>query len=742
MSYINTQGTALVRVKLTDYGREQLAKGQLTFNQWVAGDSEVDYNYVGGWPQFIPGNPLNAATGEFLLYGGDGSLTRNIYSKVLRPKDKQNFFRSFLLDNQDNFLHPLGTLSNSVQLIKGVVSNEAEDRGFFSANTDAGFTALTTTKYIKESGTIDLVAFNGQIDTTPFIQGILSGITLTATSTDDNILFRFSNSTLGSITTDSMDDATINQFYNITAISGSTIKVDRALPILSGFAGTIITYYTFPGGNDPIDDYYGASSMMAYWNTGTLAFDSNCDICVENIPVWNMNNVWNENMAGQFNNGINTYHSNELFGSEQYAGTKQFLGYNENRPITLTIQQAASSYIDPFVKGISIIHYTNNCISNFYGEFFNIDGQSKKFLNLDVPVMWHRRAEAGTGSGTTLGMRFISDKSPQYIMAGNVTTDILYHDLIEFSGMSVTPATPMKVGRVFPNLHLVIIDNEELLAGMSYKSNRNYTLPDLDAVLIKPGVECNGVLKPNESLYLTYYLKITGDTGFQTTLPCQRYSVIDNPTPNGDKDISFTLQNVDRLPYMRKLETPGYDGYGFYAHNFILLAQVINKNITTRPNPSQWREIDFTSTDITGVAGETIDPFLLESQNPATTNFFLTGALYSAATIFDLGTEIDMSKGLNYDKLTFGDERLFYGNLRTHIGATIYKSLFTVSIDGALLPRSTNPTYSTQLNDGNRFVSEIGILDNNSEIVLVGKLSRPIQIKNSSVASIELVIDF
>jgi hypothetical protein len=142
------------------------------------------------------------------------------------------------------------------------------------------------------------------------------------------------------------------------------------------------------------------------------------------------------------------------------------------------------------------------------------------------------------------------------------------------------------------------------------------------------------------------------------------------------------------------------------------------------------------------VAGETIDPFLLESQNPATTNFFLTGALYSAATIFDLGTEIDMSKGLNYDKLTFGDERLFYGNLRTHIGATIYKSLFTVSIDGALLPRSTNPTYSTQLNDGNRFVSEIGILDNNSEIVLVGKLSRPIQIKNSSVASIELVIDF
>lgn len=734
MSYINKQNTALVRVKLTDIGREQLAQGKLTYNSWLAGDSEVDYNYVKGWKEFVPSS--DASTGEFYFYGGDGSVTKNIYSKVLRPKDEQPYFTSFLLDNNNEFIQSIDT-NSSLQLIKGVVSNEAADRGFFSGSTvDLGLTAQTSQRFIKESGTIDLINFTGEIDTTPFVQGVLSGITLTATSEDDFIMFRFSNPTLGDITNSTMTAATINQFYNITSISGSTIKVDRELPMFSGFGGTIITYYTFPGGDDPEDTYYGLPSLSSYWNTGTLSFDSSCDICVENIPVWNMNNVWTENMAGQFKDDLENYHNHNLFGSEQYAGTKQFLKYNETPTLNLSSDRLSVSYMDPYIKGISIIHYTNSCISNFYGEMFNIDGSSGKLLNLDIPVLWHRRNE-GTGSGTTLGMRFVSDTIEKTL----TNTDIEYYDLIEFSGMSVTPNAPLAVGKVFPQLKIVVIDNEELLAAMSYKSNRNYTLPDLSASLIPPiDGDCTGCIEAGETMYLTYGLQYSGSSGFTSVLPCQRYTVLDNNTAT-DKDLQFRINNVDQLPYMRKLESPSYDGYGFYANRFVLLSQKINKANQSRPNPSEWREIDYTSVDITSGASETISPFLLENQNSANTGFILKGSQFNGASAntFNLGVELDLPKGESYGKLNFGDERLFYGNLRTFIGATIYKTLFTINVDGAQLQSSSNTTYTI---GEDRFVSEVGILDNDGNLVMVGKLSRPIRIADSSTASIELTIDF
>jgi hypothetical protein len=742
MSYINKQSTTLVRVKLTDIGREQLAKGQLTFANYMIGDSEVDYNYVKGWSEFVPS--IGAATGEFWFPEADGNIVKNIYSKVLRPKDDNPFFSSFLLNQSNQFIFSLNQQSN-IQLIKGIVTNEADDRGFFSGSTvDSGLVAQTNSNFILEQGTIDLSNFDGTTDYTTFTQGVLTLNTpLTATSVNDYIIFRFSNPTLGNVTGSTMTSATINTVYNITNISGSTIKVDRVLPTLSAYAGTIITYYTLPGGDDPMDTYYGASSLSAYWNSGTLSFQNSCDICVDNIPVWNMNNVWTENPAGLYKDSPVNYHENNLFGSEQFVGTKQYLGYNREITVTNTNSMMDSkSYMDTYNKSISILHYTNSCISNFYGEQFYIDEETGKLLNLDIPVMWHRRNDVGTESGTTLGMRFTSDTIRKTLSSNN---DIEYYDLIEFSGMSVSPTLPLVVGKVFPQLKIVVIDNEELIAGMSYKSNRNYTLPDLAAELLTPvSGNCTGVLKAGESLYLTYWLENvgTGTTGTTTVttpiLPCQRYTVIDNKT-NTDKDVQFRIGNLDELPYMRKIENVNYDGFGFFADTFKVLAQVVDKTTQNRPLSSNWKVINFTSTNITVNSGETISPALFENQNPNTTGFILTGSLYTGGTTFNLGDELDMSTASYYGKMTLGDERLFYGNLRTHIGATIYKTLFNITVDGASIASTSNSTF--EFGD-DRYVSEIGILDSNQNLVLVGKLSRPIRISDSTTASIELTIDF
>ena len=742
MSYINKQSTTLVRVKLTDIGREQLAKGQLTFANYMIGDSEVDYNYVKGWSEFVPN--IGASTGEFWFPEADGNIVKNIYSKVLRPKDDNPFFSSFLLNQSNQFIFPLNQQSN-IQLVKGIVTNQADDRGFFSGSTiDSGLVAQTSSNFILEEGTVDLGNFDGTTDYTTYTQGVLTLDTaLTATSVNDYIIFRFSNPTLGNVTGSTMTAATINTVYNITDIAGSTIQVDRALPTLSAYAGTIITYYTLPGGDDPMDTYYGASSLSAYWNSGTLSFQNSCDICVDNIPVWNMNNVWTENPAGLYKDSPINYHENNLFGSEQFVGTKQYLGYNRQITVTNTNSMMDSkSYMDTFNKSICILHYTNSCISNFYGEQFYIDEETGKLLNLDIPVMWHRRNDVGTGSGTTLGMRFTSDTIRKTLSSNN---DIEYYDLIEYSGMSVSPTLPLVVGKVFPQLKIVVIDNEELIAAMSYKSNRNYTLPDLAAELVTPvGGNCTGVLKAGESLYLTYWLENvgTGTTGTTTVttpvLPCQRYTVIDNKT-NTDKDVQFRIGNLNELPYMRKREDVNYDGFGFFADTFKVLGQVVDKTTQNRPLPSNWKVIDFTSTNITVNTGETISPSLFENQNPNTTGFILTGSLYTGGTTFNLGDELDMSTASYYGKMTLGDERLFYGNLRTHIGATIYKTLFNITVDGASIATTSNSTFEF---GNDRYVSEIGILDNNQNLVLVGKLSRPIKISDSTTASIELTIDF
>jgi hypothetical protein len=730
MSYINKQNTALVRVKLTDVGRELLAKGQLTFNSWTVGDSEIDYDYVRGWKDFKPST--GAKTGQFLYFNANETVNVN-YQQILRPKDKQTIQKSFLINNTGNIINNLNEES-SVRLIKGVVSNQAEDRGFFSGSTvDTGLVANSSTMFIKETGTVDLSKFSGETDTTTYTKGVLELDTpLTATSVNDYIVFKLSNATLGNSTGDTMTAATINQFYNINDITGNTITLDRALPILSADSGTIITYYTIPGGNNPADNWYGANSLTAYWNTGTLSFNSSNDICVENIPVWNMSNVWDENMAGQFADNLNTYHNHQLFGSEQYIGTKLLLGYKEPVTIDIPTDQLSVSFMDNFQKGISILHYTNSTISNFYGEFFHIDEENGKLLNLDVPVMWHRRNE-GTESGTTMGMRFVSDGVEKTL----INSQHKYYDLIEYSGMSVTPTTPLVVGKVFHNLKMVVIENEELLAAMSYKSNRNYTLPDLSANLANCETgTCEGLLNQNETLYLTYYL--ASDSGVTETLPCQRYTKIKN-TGVDTKDVQFRLENVDRLPYMRKVEKVGYDGAGFYANDFVVLAQIVDESVTSRPDPKLWKEIDFTSTLITSGASETIDPVLLENQNSSNTGFILTKSLYTGASEFNLGVHLDLPNGSYYSKMNFGDERLFYGNLRTYIGATLYKTLFSLNIDGAEFGTTSNVTYEA---GEDRYISEVGILDAKQNLVMVGKLSRPIRIANATTATIEVTMDF
>jgi len=182
-----------------------------------------------------------------------------------------------------------------------------------------------------------------------------------------------------------------------------------------------------------------------------------------------------------------------------------------------------------------------------------------------------------------MGMKFVASGATQYVGV----SDIEYMNLYEDSTYLSSSYTPLIVGRVYPQLKTIVIHDDEIVAATSYKSNRNWTLPELAATIASPsGGTSTGVLPINNTIYLTYALVNDSATGMTTSLPCQKYVKLTNET-NTAKDVVFKINQTDLLPYMRKYENSDYDGLGFYANKFKLLYQIVS-DPTSRPDAGSW----------------------------------------------------------------------------------------------------------------------------------------------------------
>jgi len=717
MSYIINSTDPFVSIKLTEKGREQLALGQLNFAFWGVGDSEINY----GREAIVDANPTD--------------VTLSASSKVLRPVDRQPNIKYFITPSNSNSQYQLIDASN-MNVVKAIVNNGAIERGFFSAGTSAYTTNLSD----------DLTPYNQVINNS----GITGSTEIVVTnsgliSVGDYILFKLSNDVLGPLPTNNTISAIPNLWFKVQGIVGTTLTLDRNLPNYSSFTGTS-SFIIYKGGE--VYETIGLGNTTAYWDSGTLSFNSNVNVTCHDVPVWNMNNVWCENMAGM--SAATLYEDYTKFGSYQYLGTKnpylEYLCENSANTVNFNCNGPGISYPDEVTKSVSIIHYTNNTISNNYGEFLFVDATNDKIVKVHIPNLMYHRSGFATGSGTTMGMTFIASGATQFI--GD--SDIQYIDLIEHPDNILSGNTSLIVGKVLPQYKMVIFDDDEIVAAISYKSNRNWTLPELAANIVAPsGGTSTGVLAPNKTIYLTYSLENSGITsGLTSSLPCQNYVKVTNNTSTG-KDITFRIATTDLLPYMRKIEDVSYDGYGFYGDTFRLLYQIVDDS-TTRPDSGAWKSYDFTSTGITTTTGETIDPILLESQTPGgfdcgvSTGFILDLIKDGLSTPFNLIPLLNMAPNNQPNNLQFGDERFFYGNIETFIGATIYKTIFDVRVNGSQFDTTTNPTRSSDptTNPPLIRISDVGIYDISQNLVCIGKLSTPVKLVAGNTIMLELSMDF
>lgn len=418
MAFIEKKNPVVMNIKLTSKGRELLSGGNLDFKYYSIGDSEVDYEF---------NTEVNAVDSEYTAFD----------SSILRAADKNPNIISFIQkDLSGDSYNELTNVPTTVY----VVENQVESLGFFTNNN---------TEYIIDSNHVkqpDAMIDNTTVNGGKFIDLVKAptyGTSGEEPAVGDILFVKWTHGESTTGFTVNTNYPTPNLFYRIVEIvsgtlagTGVNVRVDRDIPDFNGiptnvYAGVMILYNEINFTGDT------AINMSAtdYLNESVLSFLENSQCPTIVFPYWNMSIVYTEEIAGvQAGNLKYTQFKNRKFGG--------FVSY---------IQKQA-----PTFKKLGIIHYTNSSSGNVYGEGF-----LQNTPTLDIPtIMWHK------SSNKTLGAT-LSPIGGQQLLEG---LDIYYYDLADDTGFIV--------GKIFQDLKIFVIEDQELLFAMSYKSNRSWSLSD------------------------------------------------------------------------------------------------------------------------------------------------------------------------------------------------------------------------------------------------------------------------
>ena len=708
MGYIIKDTSALINTKLTDTGRKYLSQGNFNISYFQVGDSEVCYDCANG---------VNLTNGLVLEPPFNAQNSAGV-----PQSNKQNVKYPFYLQGTDGNTYGVPTMIST----DTPIYNFTDELGFFSG-VPGSYSAITSSAFtVTSEYTIDMSdCISGNT-----IELTYDGACSPSTGTPEEnqfITFIFD----GNGGCGDLDNYPILT-YKIQSVTGTsspyTIELDRNLPdfLSQGCLGNARALI-YPSGMTP---FYDSVTPQDY-------FCSDCSTGAT-VNIWNMNIPWSESPAGIFSN-INEDYSK--FGSVNYLGTKEYLGYQTDEGQVFENYSGVTAQTDTWYynsydekievlpshqKAIAIIHYTNQSVLNYYGEKFAFQpfdssspdeaGYARNFKVTLPTLMWHK------STGSTIGQTFMVDPigydllEPSYMLSlknedMNVPGMRYYH---LYDNNPDSNGNLNRVGKVFPDSELIVFDDEEIVAALSYKSNRNWTLPAPKLGLIVPnicntGVDTVGILSADtQSLWVTYRF---GSSAFTESLHCNYYSEITGPSSG----CSITSQNVtvrfgDEFPFLTQSCS------GFSATEFKILTQLTDAG--ERPNPTLWREIDVTSElSSTFIGGQ------VTASGLTGTTFTISLDDYSGATIYNLNDYITLPLNGESDLLNFGDEYYFYGNVDSDISATIYEMKYAVNLAEEQFTNSSNPTAT---NPANLYVTEIGLYNSNKDLMILSKLQYPL----------------
>lgn len=691
MSYIKNDNNGLFLNTITDAGRKAIARGDFNFKYFSLGDSEINYD------------------------------CSNQNSKILHPKVK-NYYPVSYLNKDKTLCNPLYSI-DKIENINLLVKSKQIEKGFFSSCNP--ITGKFKEEHLKGIGITKINNFNGLKEVnlgdnfikSSFIEiedGDVLVLKIRKFQTDDDLdEGETPNTVETTIEYENTERPHQYLFFNIKRISLSNdIELDRFSPDFSQYSGHHKIYFFILSNKSNINAFYNSENNgLPEWNNGELEF-TDCD--VECNPIWYNNNVFCEDIIGSDNNTC----SYTEFNSQEYCGTLNLLSLCEECIEEIPCQDKNKGVTYKNNDDYFIIHYNNESYKNVYGDFLHIDDNDS--LKVTFPtVMWHNRYFE-TERADNMGMSFMSSSEIKTIE----NTTITYYDLVEDNSLIAENTNPLIVGKIFPHLHLIIITDQELLNVMKYKSNRNWSLPSLNVTAYND--MSNGLIETGKVLYITYMLESNDE--IQYSFPCGYIQKIENKTPN-KKSVDFSIDNSLHYMFSRDFNN-GYEG--FHANKIKILYQI--KDIDVKPTTDAWNVIDMTSSHLTmNNSGSDIIPQRLNEQNSYVTQFKIDDIKAMQSTeIYDLE---------NYcifcDNFTMGNEQVFLGNVSAKAGSVIYKTKIIITIDNEFAFTS-NKTYT----EGDFYLSDIGIYNEDKQLMMVSKLSFPLPINNNDVTRLEISMDF
>mgnify|MGYP003632767196 FL=1 len=733
MAYILKNTAGLLSTVLTDAGRRAMSRGLFNISYFQVGDSEVCYDCI----ENANLSTLNVLAPEY-----------NAQNKTSIPeKNKMHVKYPLFVDSTSGSTWGI-PFSNP---IVDDIYNTAAPIGFFTGNSGS-FSAFTTSAYTKSSNfVVDLSTMN-------------SGDTFTGTyslcdssSTGDTQVGDFVSIWMDGIgNCGSWSGSFPMLMYRVKSITGSTtgntsiqVQVDRKLPDFTsmGFTGNARVYF-FPSS---MTEIYDENLPLSYDEIEALNFDTNCILGSTEVKVWNMNIPWTESPAGFTVNDKGF----SYFGSTGYTGSKEYFGYNSDSgqvdtdPTYYYNSLSEKISLSPSdQKAVAVIHYTNQSLDNYYGDKFaqqpfdsansGATGQARNF-RIDIPwLMWHKN------SSGVMGESFYTDPSG---FDGKNLFQVHYMESIPNSNMddpglryynlwdthANTNGIPNRVGKVYPDLKTIVMDDDELVASLNYKSNRNWTLPAPKLGLITPNSLGDVVCSPtgllsgtSENLWVTYRFN---STNFTDSLHCNYYSKISGKDAScDDGSFNVTMRFGNEFPFLNSL--PSGSPSGFSANEFMVLAQKTNG--TDRPDPALWIEVTGITEQLssTNVGGYVTVSGLTETTLQITSDGYSGGTYYSLENYIDLPQTGDT-------QMNFGDEFFFYGSIKSDIQATIYVMNYQVNLGQAQFMDSTNPTWG---NTYSPYVTEVGLYDSNKDLMIITKVQAPE--KRQGVQQYSIKLDF